>query len=175
VVTKAGNGAGTATSTSDPANPTQINCQPTCSAAYPAGTVVTLTAAAATGSTSSWTGCDAVSGATCTVTMSGPRSVTVTFTLKKFVLTVTKSSGILLGKGTVTSTSSPSNASQINCGATCSVSYDYGTVVNLTASPDLGSLFNNGWSGCDSTSGTMGKTCTVTITAAKTVDAKFLP
>jgi hypothetical protein len=107
--------------------------------------------------------------------MSSARSVTVTFTLKKFVLTVTKSSGILLGKGSVTSTSSPSSATQINCGATCSVSYDYGTVVNLTASPDLGSVFANGWSGCDSTSGLLGKVCTVTITAAKTVDAKFQP
>jgi hypothetical protein len=137
--------------------------------------VVTLTAAPATGSTASWTGCDAVSGATCTVTMSGPKSVTVTFALQKFVLTVTKSAGLGIGKGTVTSTSSPSSPTQINCGATCSASYDYGTVVNLTAAPNLGSLFNNGWSGCDSVSGTMGNTCTVTVTAAKSVNAKFLP
>jgi List-Bact-rpt repeat protein/fibronectin type III domain protein len=174
VVTKAGNGAGTATSTSDPASPSQISCQPTCSASYAPGTVVTLTAAAATGSTLSWSGCDAASGATCTVTMSGPKSVTVTFTLQKFVLTVTKSATLGVGKGTVTSTSSPSSPTQVDCGATCAVSYDYGTVVNLTAAPNLGSVFSS-WTGCDSVSGSTGKICTVTVTAARSVDAKFLP
>jgi hypothetical protein len=173
-VTKSGNGAGTVTSTSNPASPTQIDCGATCSASYTSGTVVTLTAAAATGSTYSWSGCDTVLGATCTVTMSAARSVAVTFTLQRFVLTVTKSSALGIGKGSVTSTSSPGSPTQIDCGATCSVSFDYGTVVNLTASPDLGSVFN-GWSGCDAVSGPLNKTCTVTITTARSPQAKFLP
>jgi hypothetical protein len=85
-------------------------------------------------------------------------------------LTVSKSN-LLIGNGTVTSTSSPGSANQINCGSNCSVRFNYGTVVTLTASPALLSTFN-GWSGCDSTSG---NTCTVTIRAARSVDASFLP
>jgi hypothetical protein len=45
------------------------------------------------------------------------------------------------------------------------------TVVILTATPDLLSLFG-GWTGCDTASGT---TCTVTMSGAKTVVASFLP
>ncbi|OLC49269.1 MAG: hypothetical protein AUH82_00960 [Chloroflexi bacterium 13_1_40CM_4_65_13] len=161
-VVQAGNGAGTVSSTSD---------RPPINGAYEVGTVVTLTAAPAVGSNlTGWTGCDAVSGATCTVTMNVARSVTATFTLQTFPLNVTKSS-LLTGNGTVTSTSSPSSPNQINCGSNCSVRFNYGTVVTLTASPALLSLFN-GWSGCDSTSG---NTCTVTIRSARSVNAAFLP
>jgi len=169
---KAGNGAGTLTSISSPPNATQINCGATCSATYDSGMVVTLTATPATGSNyTSWSGCDSVSGNRCTVTtMSAARSVTATFTLQRFPLSVTKTN-VLTGSGTVTATSNPSSPNQINCGPNCSVLYNYGTVVTLTATPDLLSLFN-GWNGCDSTSGT---TCTVTITAARSVTANFLP
>jgi hypothetical protein len=82
-------------------------------------------------------------------------------------LTVTKTSGpVGLGSGTVTS--SPGG---IDCGPTCSATYSLGSVVTLTATPDFLSLFN-GWTGCDATSGT---TCTVSMSAAKTVTANFLP
>ncbi len=168
---KAGNGSGTLTSSSSPASPTQINCGATCSASYDSGTVVTLTAAPATGSNfTSWSGCDAVSGATCTVTMNAARSVTATFAVQRFTLTVQKTR-LLTGDGTVTSSSSPPTPNQIYCGPNCSGAYPYGTVVTLTATPDLLSLFN-GWSGCDSVSGT---TCTVTIRSARSVTASFLP
>jgi hypothetical protein len=76
-----------------------------------------------------------------------------------------------IGNGTVTSTSSPASPTQINCGTTCSASYNYSTVVTLTAIPNAFSFFN-GWSGCDAVSG---MTCTVTINAAKSVTANFLP
>ena len=161
-VAMAGNGQGTVTSTSD---------RPPVGTSYEVGTVVTLTATPATGSDfTSWSGCDSVSGAICTVTMNAPRSVTATFTLQTFPLNVTKSN-LLTGNGTVTSTSSPSSPNQINCGSNCSVGFNYGTVVTLTASPALLSLFN-GWSGCDSTSG---NTCTVTVRSARSVNAAFLP
>jgi Divergent InlB B-repeat domain len=161
-VSNAGNGQGTVTSSSD---------RPPIGGAYEVGTVVTLTATPATGSNfTSWSGCDSVLGATCTVHMNAPRSVTATFTLQTFPLTVTKSS-LLVGSGTVTSTSSPSSPNQINCGTNCSVQFNYGTVVTLTASPALLSMFN-GWTGCDSTSG---NTCTVTIQSARSVNAAFLP
>src|SRR6267143_833111 len=113
---KAGTGSGTVTSTSNPASPTQIDCGATCSVSYDSGTVVTLTATPAAGSThSGWIGCDTVSGPTCTVTMSGARSVTASFSLQTFTLSVRKTR-LLTGNGTVTSTSSPANPNQINCG-----------------------------------------------------------
>src|SRR2546428_231750 len=81
-VTKTGTGSGTVTSTSSPDSPTQINCGPICSASYASGTVVTLTATPAPVSPStSWSGCDAVLGTSCTVTMSAARAVTANFTL----------------------------------------------------------------------------------------------
>jgi|SRR6267142_42663 len=86
-------------------------------------------------------------------------------------LSVTKTSTLGVGKGTVTSTSSPGSASQIDCGATCAVDFAYGSVVTLTATPALLSLFD-GWTGCDSASDT---TCTLTIKSARTVTARFLP
>src|SRR5437588_4714401 len=126
--------------------------------------MVTLTATPALGSTfTGWSGCDTASGTTCTVTMSAARSVTATFTLQRFTLTVSKA-GIIRG-GTVTSSDGG-----FNCGPTCSASYGGGTVVTLTATPAFGSLFT-GWSGCDAASGT---TCTVSMSAARSVTASFL-
>ena len=86
-------------------------------------------------------------------------------------LSVTKTSTLGVGQGTVASTSSPDSANQIDCGTSCSVDFAYGTVVMLTATPDLISLFD-GWTDCDSSSGT---TCTVTMNSARTVTARFLP
>jgi hypothetical protein len=171
-VTKAGTGGGTVTSSSNPAAPTQINCGPTCSVSYESGTVVTLTATPATGSNyTAWSGCDSVSGATCAVTMSAGRSVTATFTLQIFTLTVSRANTFGIGNGTVTSTSNPRSSSQINCGPTCSASYGDGTVVTLTATPGFLSTFDS-WSGCDAASG---MTCTVTVNEARSVTAHFLP
>jgi len=168
---KAGAGNGSLTSTSSPASATQIDCGATCSASYGVGTVVTLTATAAAGSVQTgWTGCDTASGATCTVTMKAARTVTATFAVQTFTLSVRKSS-LLLGNGTVTSSSSPASSSQINCGSTCSASYVSGTVVTLRAAPAFLSTFT-GWSGCDTVSGT---TCTVAMDRARTVTANFLP
>ncbi len=69
-----------------------------------------------------------------------------------------------IGSGTVTS--SPVG---INCGSTCSYAFVYNTVVTLTASPTPPSTFG-GWSG-EGCSGT--GTCTVTMSAAKSVTATF--
>ncbi|HEU4677171.1 MAG TPA: hypothetical protein VFS75_00445, partial [Candidatus Paceibacterota bacterium] len=67
------------------------------------------------------------------------------------------------GGGTITS--SPAG---INCGATCSASYAYGTNVSLTATPSSGNTFT-GWSGaCSGTGG-----CTVSMTQARNVTASF--
>jgi hypothetical protein len=175
LATKTGNGSGTVFSTSSPRNPLtlhEIGCGGLCDATYELGTVVTLTTLPATGSElTAWDGCDAVSGTTCTVTMSEARTVTATFSLQRFPLNVTKSSTLGVGDGTVSSTSSPDSPDQIDCGPTCSVDFDYGTVVTLTATPGLASMFD-GWSGCDQVSGAI---CSVSVTQERTVTAHFLP
>jgi len=79
-----------------------------------------------------------------------------------FTLTVTKA-----GTGSGTVTSAPTG---INCGSDCVENYAPGASVTLTASPATGSTFT-GWSGNCSGSNT---TCTVTMSAAKTVTATFI-
>jgi alpha-tubulin suppressor-like RCC1 family protein len=160
-LTKAGSGQGSVTS-SVPG----IDCGPastSCTASYDSGTALTLTASPAAGSTfSSWSGCDSANGSSCSLTVNASRTVTSTFSLSSFTLTVSKTG---MGSGTVTST-----PSGINCGSTCSAPYASGTVVTLTATPGPLSFFS-GWAGCDSTSGS---TCTVTMSAAKSVSAGFI-
>jgi alpha-tubulin suppressor-like RCC1 family protein len=74
-VVKSGVAAALGTVSSSPGG---ISCGANCSASYLSGTVVTLTASPALLVTS-WTGCDAVNGATCTVTMQSARTVTANF------------------------------------------------------------------------------------------------
>src|SRR5579863_2821004 len=75
-VTSTGSGSGTVTS-----SPAGINCGATCTASYPAGTAVTLTATQAAGSTfSGWSGACTNAAGPCSVTMSAGESVTATFT-----------------------------------------------------------------------------------------------
>src|SRR5438309_11124820 len=68
-------GTGTATVSSSPLG---ISCGTNCSASYDSGTSVALTASPAGGSTFGiWSGCDTAAGATCAVTMSTTKSVTL--------------------------------------------------------------------------------------------------
>ena len=131
-------------------------------ATYTYGTEVTLTPTPATGwSFSAWSGACTVSGA-CVVTMDGNKSVTATFTLNTYLLTVSKTG---TGSGSVTS-----DPSGIDCGSTCSASYDYDTPVTLSAVASPGSTFT-GWSssGCSGTG-----TCAVTMSEARNVTAEFM-
>jgi alpha-tubulin suppressor-like RCC1 family protein len=154
---KNGNGGGTVTS-----SPAGISCGSACASDYVINTVVTLTATPnADSNVTGWTGCDSVSGATCTVTMANARTATATFTLKQFPLTVSKTG---IGRGTVTS--SPAG---ISCGAACAANFTIHTTVTLTATPNRGSIFN-GWTGCDAVNGS---TCTVAINSARQVSADF--
>jgi hypothetical protein len=76
-VAKSGSGSGIVTST-----PPGINCGGDCSQAYPDGTLVTLTATPAAGSSfSGWSGDCSGSTSSCTVSMSATQSVTATFNL----------------------------------------------------------------------------------------------
>ena len=75
-VAKLGTGTGAVTS-----SPAGISCGATCSASYPSGTSVTLSAAAAAGSGfTGWSGACS-GGGSCVVSMSVAQSVTVTFAL----------------------------------------------------------------------------------------------
>ena len=76
-VSDTGLGSGTVTS-----SPAGIDCGSACSASYVSGTTVTLTATPGSSSGfGGWSGCDAVSGNSCTVKMNSARSVTANFTL----------------------------------------------------------------------------------------------
>jgi alpha-tubulin suppressor-like RCC1 family protein len=79
-VNKSGLASGQGTVASSPQG---ISCGSDCSEPYAIDTVVTLTASPAMLHTG-WSGCDSVSGATCTVAMSSARSVTATFVGMQF-------------------------------------------------------------------------------------------
>lgn len=163
-VTKAGTGSGLVSS-----SPSGISCGATCEAQFAQGTTVTLTRTAASGSHfQSWGGACSGGGATCTVTMSQARNVTATFALDD-VSTLSVSKG---GSGLGTVTSTPAG---INCGPTnspsCQFSFANGTLVTLSVSPQVGSVFA-GWGGACSG---MSPTCNVTMNANRNVVANFLP
>jgi uncharacterized repeat protein (TIGR01451 family) len=154
-VSKAGTGSGSVSS-----SPAGIACGVACSASFADGTMVTLTAAPAAGSTfTGWSGGGCSGTGTCSVTLDADTTVTATFAPNRHTLTVSKT-----GSGAVSS--SPAG---IDCGATCSASFNEGTMVTLTATAGAGSIFS-GWSGggCSGTG-----TCIVTVDADTTVTATF--
>jgi len=127
------------------------------------GGTVTLTATPAVGYIfKGWSGACTGTTTSCTVNMTVAKSVTATFTLKSYSLTVTTSPA---NSGSVSS--SPSG---INCGSVCSYSFPQNNNVTLTATPSSGYSFKN-WSGaCIGTT----TSCTVSMTEAKSVTANFL-
>ena len=145
--------------------PTGINCGSDCDEVYDQGTSLTLTATAGSGSRfSSWSGCDSGTGNPCSISLTSARTATATF-VKVYDLGVTKDGGT--GSGTVTS--SPAG---VNCGppSTCTATFDEGSSVTLTATPNAGSRFDSWTSGCDSISGNQ---CTVNMSGPKSVNATF--
>ena len=126
-------GGGTVTS-----DPDGIDCGSTCEHDYPSGSEVALTATPESGyEFVGWSGggCGDA-GATCTVTLDGPKSVTATFQTERFTLTVINEGG-----GTVTS--SPSG---IRCGDLCVADFEPGTLVRLEAHHEEGFRFDE-WEG----------------------------
>ena len=166
-VTKSGTGSGTVDS-----SPSGITCGSTCSAPYTSGTSVALSATPTTGSTfTGWSGvCTGTGG--CTLVVGANARLTATFapsttptsstnTPTASTLTVTRT-----GNGSGLIASSPAG---VYCGATCSVSFPSGTSVTLAAVTTTRSTFT-GWSGACTGTNT---TCTVSMTAARSVTATF--
>ena len=156
-----GTGSGTVTS-----SPPGIDCGATCSASYNQNTPMTLTAAPATGSTfEGWSGGDCSGTGLCTLTLTANTAVFARFGVTsgstQFTLSVTRA-----GTGSGTVTSSPPG---IDCGATCSASYNQNTPVTLTAAPATGSIFESWNSGDCSGVGP----CPVTLVGDTTVVARF--
>ena len=159
-VEKNGSGNGTVTSA-----PSGINCGGSCTANFPTGNTVSLTANAAPGSTFvTWTGACSGSGG-CTLLLNSDQTVAAQFDLvPQFVtLTVNKSGG---GTGTVTD-----NTGAIVCGFTCQATYLQGTVITLTETPDPGSTFNE-WRGGPCNNDTTPQ-CVLTMDRSRTTEARF--
>ena len=159
-------GAGTGTVSSSPAG---INCGTACSTAtmtVPPNTPITLTASPTAGHTfTGWGGACAAAGTatTCTLPMSQTSNVTASFAPITYPLTVSTT-----GSGTITS--SPGS---ISCpGASCNETFNQGTLVTLTATPQPGNALT-GWTGC--ASNPTPTTCTVTMDQARNVTATFVP
>jgi len=134
-----------------------------CVQSVASGTSVVLTASPAAGyQVGAWSGCQSVSGTKCTVQMTQPRGVAVTFNRIFYMLTVSPvpTQGTITGLGISCGTGIP---------AACTESLASGTSVVLTASPAPGYRLGV-WSGCQSVSGAQ---CTVKMTKAHAVSATF--
>jgi uncharacterized repeat protein (TIGR02543 family) len=125
---------------------------------YPYGTVVTLTAHAATGYVfGSWSGDASGSSNPVQVTMTANRSVTANFTQLRYTLTLAVNP---IGTGSINANPLPGGDGK----------YAYGTAVTLTANPATGYLFSS-WSG--DASGPNNPT-QVTMDGNKNVTADFV-
>jgi uncharacterized repeat protein (TIGR02543 family) len=138
-----------------------------CTVNVNANTSITLTAVPASGASTDFMhwqqACSSFTTTTCTLTMSGPKTVEADFAggSTTYVLT-----GQVVGSGTI-------SGGGLNCtstgGAGCNVPQAAGAGITLTAAPSFGSTFS-GWSGaCSGTS----FTCAVSMTNAKNVTATF--
>src|SRR6185312_2148846 len=161
-LTVADTGAGSGIVTSAP---TGINCPQTCTANFDSGDQITLTAAAAVGSSfTGWAGSCSGATTTCATSLNANSSVTAAFASlppppQQIQLTVSE-----IGTGTVAS--APAG---VNCPQTCTANFDSGTQITLTATPANGFSFS-GWAGSCSGSTT---TCVITATANSSVAATF--
>jgi uncharacterized repeat protein (TIGR02543 family) len=135
-----------------------------CTANETLGSQVTLTAKPDAGKEfTGWGGDCSGTSTTCTVTMAADRNVTAAFSGGPS--SVVALSVSVNGPGSVT-------GGGIACGSvgsTCKVDVAVGAKVTLTATPDAGATFS-GWGGACTGSA---KTCTLTMSTARTVSAGF--
>jgi hypothetical protein len=143
----------------------------TCSVNEASGTTVTLVAAPGGDSDfKGWGGACGGTSTSCTVTMTAARSVTATFASGSTTPPVGGTAEHKLtvqGKGTVSA--SGGTCASSGPSTTCKQTYDAGTAVTLTATPQAGATFT-GWSGACSGSA---PTCSITLGSASSVTATF--
>jgi hypothetical protein len=156
-VTRSGSGSGTVTSA-----PGGVDSGSACTATFDPGQTLTLTAKPEGGSRfAGWSGACTGTAPICTFTAAvGTASVEAAF-VKLAILTVVRK-----GRGRVTEATGA-----IDCGASCSATFDDGATATLHAAAGRGYRFS-GWSRACS-----GKapTCTVAVTGAENVAATFKP
>ncbi|MEX2459482.1 MAG: hypothetical protein WD770_10925 [Actinomycetota bacterium] len=165
-ILNAGPGTGTVA-----VSPGPSPCAPPCYRSLALNTVVTLTAQPASGSTfAGWAGACAHTNPVCDFTATNSKTATATFDASPgpvHLLTVDKDPA---GTGTGTVTSSPPG---VECDAACpsdAGEFVEGTSVILTATGSSDSAFA-GWGGA--CVGVTGPQCTVSMTEARTVSARF--
>jgi hypothetical protein len=166
-------GGGLACTTGSPAGCTAAVPNPSNSTAYE---TVTLRATPQDGSVfKSWTGCTAVAGdpSACTAIMSVAKSVSAKFepsTIPLTASTIGTGSGTISGGGLACTTGSAAGCTAAVPNPANSTAY---LTVTLRATPQDGSVFKS-WIGCTAVAGDP-SACTVLVSMAKSVSAKFEP
>lgn len=146
-------------------SPAGLDCSAQCSASFPRGTQVTLTAASQEGfEFAGWQGACSGTEPSCVLSTEGTPSVTASFRATPMVsLLVTK---VGSGAGVVRA-----DGGGISCGASCGGRFKPGTTVTLTAAPEAASYFK-GWSGaCSGAS----LSCQLVLGTDSAVNAEFAP
>jgi hypothetical protein len=136
----------------------RINCPPTCTATFNRNQRVTLTARPDAGfGFLGWGGACTATGPTCTLRMSGNRTVSAFFGLRPRLTVVEPAGGVVTGPA-------------INCPPACTAMYEAGQAVTLTAQADGPPIFFLAWGGDCSGGQSM---CTLAMNGDKTVSATF--
>jgi uncharacterized repeat protein (TIGR02543 family) len=144
----------------------------TCSARYASTAKVRLTAEAESGSAFvGWGGACTGTARTCTVSMTGARTVTATFTRSpELRVKVEKARAASSGKvGSEPAGLSCATAASGSGDTTCKKDFAAGTQMRITASPAPGTTFA-GWGGACAGKA---RTCTVSMSEARSVTARF--
>jgi hypothetical protein len=159
-VTVVVSGEGSVTSTAG-----GIDCGSACATTVDAASEITLTAAPTANSVfQGWGGACSGTASSCTVTVNAATSVSATFAPEGAGTPQLALAMSVAGTGSVTS-----QPAAIACGSSCTATFAQGTTVTLTATPGAGQVFQ-GWGGdCSGT----GLTCSVAMSAARTVSATF--
>lgn len=138
-----------------------VTCTSSCTQPMDPGSQVQLTAVAASGTYfTAWGGDCSGTLNSCSLTMDASKTVSVNFSPKQHVTVAVTGAG----HGVIASSDG-----LLNCPPACVDSVVGGALLTLTANPSSGSTFS-GWSGACSGSQ---PSCTLTLTASKSVGASF--
>jgi hypothetical protein len=141
-----------------------ISCGNVCAATFNPGASLALTAnPPSNGVFNGWSGACSGNQLTCGFTVNSSLNVGATFT-QVYTLSVSRA-----GNGTVSGTPAGESSGVIDCGKNCTVKFQSGTKVTLTATPAAGAAFT-GWTGaCTGTA----NTCVVSINDNTKAQANF--